>query len=170
MVESETHKFNEKMDITYNQYIKDAMEGEVALQKELERTLGKEKAHQLLRDWGQERTVRGLESYLKKARIQIESFEDFKKHQDEMWNSSHVKHTHTCETTVDESDRVTYIVTECIWAKAMQELDAAELGQLTMCDNDFLSASIYNPKIELIRTKTLMNGDDCCDFTYIWKK
>jgi hypothetical protein len=170
MVDSKTHKFDEKFDITYGQYIKDTMEGEVALEKELERTLGKEKAHQLLRSWAEKRTVQGLESYLEKSKTRIESFNDFKKHYEEMWNSPHMKHTHTCETTVNEPDRVVYKITECIWAKAMQDLEAAELGKVTMCDIDFVSASVYNPKIELVRTKTLMNGDDCCDFTYIWKE
>jgi len=170
MVDSATHKFDEKLDITYNQYIKDTMEGEVSLEKELEESLGKEKAHQLLRRWAEKRTVQSLESYLEKTGVKIETFEDFKEHQKEMWNSLHVKHTHTCKTTVNEPDRVTYTVTECIWAKAMKELGAAELGQLTMCDIDFVTASAYNSKIELVRTKTLMNGDSCCDFTYIWKE
>ncbi|MFW9957605.1 MAG: L-2-amino-thiazoline-4-carboxylic acid hydrolase [Candidatus Odinarchaeota archaeon] len=170
MTDLEAHKFDAKFEITYSQYIKDTMEGEVALQKELERTLGKEKAHTLLRDWTKKRTVRSMERFIKNKGIQIETFEDFKKVQDEMWNGPHVKHTHTSQTTNDKHDRVTYTVSECIWAKTMQELGAAELGQLTMCDNDFVSASIYHPKIELVRTKTLMNGDDCCDFTYVWKE
>jgi len=169
MADSKIHKFDEKLDITYSQYVKDMLAGEVALQKELERVLGKEKAHQLLHAWAKEKTVRSLESFLEKAGIQIETFADFKKHQDVMWNSNHVKHTHTCQTIADGPDRVTYLVTECIWAKVMKELDATELGRVTMCDIDFDSASVYHPRIELDRTKTLMNGDECCDFTYIWK-
>jgi len=89
---------------------------------------------------------------------------------DEMWVSEHVSKTHTCEMTNNESDSVTYEVTECIWAKMMRELDAPDLGLLTMCDLDFISASVYHPNIKLIREKTLMHGDDCCDFTYVWKK
>jgi hypothetical protein len=168
MLKSKTHKFDEKLDVTYGQYIKDTMEGEVALEKELERSLGKEKAHQLLRDWAEKRTIAGLERFLEASKIQIETFEDFKEHQEKMWNSPHMKHTHSCKTTLNEPSKVTYTVTECIWAKAMQELGAAELGQLTMCDIDFVSASVYNSKIELVRTKTLMNGDSCCD--YVWKE
>ena len=170
MTTTKTHKFNEKLDITYSQYIKDSMAGEVALERELERVLGIEKAHTILREWAGKRTVDGLKKYLEDAGIKIHNFDDFKKHMDKMWSSGHVSKTHTCETTNDSSDRVTYKVTECIWATMMRELDAADLGQLTMCDLDFISASIYHPNIKLIREKTLMNGDDCCDFTYVWKK
>ena len=170
MTTSKTHKFDEKLDITYAQYIKDSMAGEVALQRELERVLSKEKAHSILREWAEKRTVAGLKKYLEDARIKIHNFEDFKKHMDEMWVSEHVSKTHTCKTIKNESDSVTYEVTECIWAKMMRELGATDLGLITMCDIDFVSASVYHPNIKLVREKTLMNGDDCCDFTYVWKK
>lgn len=170
MTTTKTHKFDEKLDITYSQYIKDSMAGEVALQRELERVLGKEKTHTILREWAERRTVDGLKKYLEDAGIKIRNFDDFKKHMEEMWVSGHVAKTHTCETINDDSETVTYRVTECIWAKMMRELDAADLGLLTMCDLDFISASVYHPNIKLVREKTLMNGDDCCDFTYVWNK
>lgn len=169
MTDQSRHKFDEKLDLTYSQYVKDTMAGEVALQKELERVMGKKKAHTLLREWSEKRTLEGLQNYLEKSNTKISNFEEFKAHQEEMWKSPHVSHTHTCETTLSGPDRVTYKVTECIWAKTMKELDAVELGELTMCDIDFKSAHVYHPKIKLIRTKTLMRGDDCCDFTYVWE-
>lgn len=50
MTDNKTHKFDEKLDITYGQYIRDSMAGEIALQRELERVLGKEKTHTILRE------------------------------------------------------------------------------------------------------------------------
>jgi len=170
MAITKTHKFDEKINITYGQYIKDSMAGEVALQRELERILGMEQTHKILREWAENRAVDGLKKYLEDTGVQIRNFSDFKKHMDKMWVSEHVSMTHTCETINNSSDRITYKVTECIWAKMMRELDAADLGLLTMCDLDFITASVYHPNIKLIREKTLMNGDDCCDFTYIWEK
>ena len=170
MTTTKTHKFDEKLDITYGQYIKDSMAGEVALQRELEGVLGKEKAHSILREWSEKRTIELVKEYLKDSGTKISNFEDFKNYMDAMWVSEHTLKTHTCEKTNSSSDSVTYEVTECIWAKMMRELDASELGLLTMCDLDFISASVYNPNIKLVREKTLMNGDAYCDFTYIWKK
>jgi len=169
MTATKIHKFDEKLNITYSEYIKDSMVGEVALQRELERVLGKEKAHTILREWAEKRTVDGLKKYLEDAGVKIHNFDEFKKHMDEMWVSEHVSKTHTCEKTKNETSSVTYEVTECIWAKMMRELGASDLGLLTMCDLDFVSASVYHSNIKLVREKTLMNGDDCCDFTYIWK-
>lgn len=169
MTSTKIHKFDEKLDVTYGQYIKDRMVGEVALERELERALGNEKAHEILREWSEKRTVRLVREYLEESGVEIKNFEDFKEYMGKSWNSEHSQRTHTCETTKSSSDSVTYEVTECIWAKMMRELDAADLGLLTMCNIDFVTASVYHPNIKLVREKTLMNGDDCCDFTYVWK-
>ncbi|MCP4727110.1 MAG: L-2-amino-thiazoline-4-carboxylic acid hydrolase, partial [bacterium] len=34
------------------------------------------------------------------------------------------------------------------------------------CCRDFAFQDGFNPKIELVRTKTIMEGDDICDFCY----
>jgi hypothetical protein len=169
MTSGKIHKFDKKLDITYGQYIRDSMSGEVDLQRELERVLGKEKTHAILREWAETRTVKLVKEHLKESGVEIKNFEDFKKYMGKMWLSEHTLRTHTCETTKSSSNSVTYKVTECIWAKMMRELGASDLGLLTMCDIDFVSASVYHPNIKLIREKTLMNGDDYCDFTYVWK-
>ena len=84
------------------------------------------------------------------------------------WESEALRQTHTCRIENDGPKQVSYTVTECIWQEAMQRLDAADLGKLTMCDLDFETAPLYHPNIRLKRTKTLMEGHDCCDFTYVW--
>ncbi|MFW9981717.1 MAG: L-2-amino-thiazoline-4-carboxylic acid hydrolase [Candidatus Thorarchaeota archaeon] len=169
MAKPKTHKFDEKVDISFIQYIKNSLSGEVELQRELERVLGEDEAHRILKEWATKKTSEAIREILENSGIKIQNLRDFKKYMDEMWLSERISKTHTCETFDSKSDDVTYKVTECIWAKAMRELDAADLGLLTMCDIDFVSASIYNPNLKLIREKTLMNGDDYCDFTYVWK-
>jgi len=168
MSDKKSHKFDEKIDVTYRQYILDTMAGEVSLEKELESVLGKEKAHELIRTWAENRTVASFKDYLKKIQIKIDTFDDFIKHMDEMWASKHVSHTHACTKTNETENSVTYTVTECIWTDIMKKLEATDLGKITMCDLDFVTADLYNPHISLIRKKTLMNGDEHCDFTYVW--
>lgn len=169
MVAPKTHKFDDKLDITYGQYIMDSMEGEVALQRELEQVLGKKKTYKILRNWAEKRTVKLIKEHLEKSGVVITDLEDFVNYMDKMWSSASSQRTNTCEKIKMDTGSVTYKVTECIWAEKMKELGASDLGQLTMCDIDFLTASAYHPKIKLIREKTIMNGDDCCDFTYVWK-
>ncbi|MDZ7314471.1 MAG: L-2-amino-thiazoline-4-carboxylic acid hydrolase [candidate division KSB1 bacterium] len=60
-------------------------------------------------------------------------------------------------------------VTECLWAQAFREADAADLGFAAICHADEAIAASFDPRLKLTRTKTLMNGDDCCHFRWVWE-
>jgi len=80
-----------------------------------------------------------------------------------------VKHILT-DQIVEKSDKFLRTkITECLWAKIFQESDAADIGYAGICYPDFAMTSAFNPKIKLIRPKTLMQGHDCCDFQYYWE-
>ena len=65
---------------------------------------------------------------------------------------------------IEESDEVFEIkVTECLWAKTFRDKNAADIGYATVCQGDFTEATAYHPKLKLRRTKTLMQGHDCCN-------
>ena len=57
-------------------------------------------------------------------------------------------------------------VTKCLYARTVRDMDAADLGYQWICSNDYVIAETLHPKIMLTRTKTLMQGDDCCEFHY----
>ena len=169
MNDESVHKFKERLETTYDKFYINAFAEQVALIRELENVLGKNKAHEIVGEWSEKRAVNGIKGYLEGEGISISNFEEFKNHVKQMWESPRVKRTHTCSVTNSTPNSVTYTVTECIWAETMKELKAADLGNLMMCQTDFASAKAYNPKISLTRTKIIMNGDDCCDFTYTWE-
>lgn len=58
-------------------------------------------------------------------------------------------------------------VTECLWAQTFRGADAGDLGYVLICDGDYASAEGFNPKMRMIRTKTLMQGHDCCNHRYV---
>jgi len=58
-------------------------------------------------------------------------------------------------------------ISQCLWAKTFQEMDAADIGYATTCHPDFAVASAFNPKITLIRTQTLMQGHDACNHRWV---
>jgi hypothetical protein len=58
-------------------------------------------------------------------------------------------------------------VTECLWAKTYREANAGDLGYILSCYGDYASAEGFNPKMRMIRTKTLMQGNDCCNQRYV---
>jgi hypothetical protein len=57
--------------------------------------------------------------------------------------------------------------TECLWAKTFREAGAEDIGYAGCCHQDYASAKAFNPDLELVREKTLMQGGDCCHFK--WK-
>ena len=79
------------------------------------------------------------------------------------------KHTFTREIIQDTDTVFEMKFTECLWAKTFREAQAADLGFSCICFADYAMAETYNPKITLIRNKTLMQGHDCCNHKYVFK-
>jgi len=78
-----------------------------------------------------------------------------------------VKHVLTWEDGERTERSVSTEFTECLWATTFREVNASDIGYAAICYPDYASASAFNPKIKLIRHKTLMEGHDCCDFQYV---
>jgi len=68
----------------------------------------------------------------------------------------------------DTDTRQVYRFTRCMWAEVFAELDALDIG-FWLCEGDVPMASAFNPAIGFQRTKTLMEGDDCCDHIFYLK-
>jgi len=58
-------------------------------------------------------------------------------------------------------------VSRCLWAETFRQANAAELGYITICHADYPMTTAFNPKIKMIRSKTLMQGHDCCNHHYV---
>jgi len=52
-------------------------------------------------------------------------------------------------------------------ASKSQFPSAAHIGYAGICHPDFVAARGFNPKIRLIRAKTLMQCRDCCNHRYV---
>ena len=74
----------------------------------------------------------------------------------------------TAEFTVEEKrpDLLKLRVTRCLFADEMRKLNAADSGFAFYCAYDYGFCQGLNPAIKFTRTKTLMQGDDCCNHTY----
>jgi len=62
--------------------------------------------------------------------------------------------------------RLSLRVSKCVFAERMRDLDAAQIGHACYCAYDDGFCRGLNPRIRFTRTKTLMQGDACCDHTY----
>jgi hypothetical protein len=73
-------------------------------------------------------------------------------------------------TVAEDTDTVHELkVTECLWARTFLDAKAGDLGYAGICFGDYAFAKAFNPAIEMVRDKTLMQGHDCCNHRYLWK-
>jgi hypothetical protein len=59
--------------------------------------------------------------------------------------------------------------TKCGWHERAKRLGNTEQMFYIICATDPYAVEGFNPNMGLKRTKTLMQGDDCCDFYYYYK-
>jgi hypothetical protein len=81
-------------------------------------------------------------------------------------NSELYKNALTFEIFNKTDTSVEMKVTECLWAQTFREADAAEIGFAGICYADYATTKAFNPKMKFIRSKTLMEGGDCCQSQY----
>jgi hypothetical protein len=60
--------------------------------------------------------------------------------------------------------------TRCRYAEMYRELGMPKLGFTLSCARDFALVEGFNPRIELRRTQTIMEGADHCDFRFTLQK
>ena len=79
------------------------------------------------------------------------------------------KHVLTLEMVEDTPQAFEVKVTECLYAKTFREAGAAEIGYSLICHRDYADCQGFNPRITMIRSKTLMQGDDYCNHRFVWE-
>ena len=138
--------------------ITQAVQAQIPLVRAMERELGREKAHRLVRealDAANRKTVAARGSLLDIETLAAEfaAFGEGVRYEFE---------------TVERTDTLLRNhVTHCDYAAFMERIGARDLGALLICDSDFAMADELGLKLE--RTKTCMQGDGMCNFCYTVK-
>jgi hypothetical protein len=163
-------KFETSIETTVRQHFLDIHGKEVAIIREMERVLGKEKADTIVRKWSEHNAVEDVRRLVQAEKKPIKNFADVsalvRRWVDDL-NSSNMEDVSITEET---ADKCACTVVQCIYATVFKALNATDLGYIRFCEHDFETAKAIHPKVALRRTKTLMQGNDCCDFVYYWKK
>jgi hypothetical protein len=162
------HKFHEKMELTYEQYFQNSARSAVELAKAFERALGRERTFEILKKATEKSAVESVKNETSKK--PVKNFEDFKLLRKQKEKSPLWAHMLTLTHPEETPKKLSYHVTECLWAKTFKEMNATDLGYILCCGSDFAMARAYHPKMRLKRTKTLMQGDSYCNHTYYWKE
>lgn len=165
MEDKKPHKFQSKMDLTYEQYIHACYDGIIQFSRELEQTLGREKTFEIIGKAREKYDLKLVKQQLS-GRETIKNFEDFKVFMKELHESGFASHLFTMTYLGDTATEIEFHTTECLLAKVFRDMKAADLGYVMLCKPDFVTTPSYCPNVRLRRTKTLMQGNDYCDTTY----
>ncbi len=160
------HKFLEDSNLTFQEVFDFAYKGLIPVLQGLAKELGEERFFEVLK-----KVV--FESSLKAGQDTARQLpcNDFAAFNASMREPSHFgKHILTLEIIEDTPQTVEVKVTECLWAKTFREMGAADLGYRLICYRDYADCQGFNPKITLTRSKTLMQGDDCCNHRFVWEE
>ena len=160
------HKFLEDSGMSFQEVFKFAYGDFIELMQTFANEIGQEKLLEMLKRESEVYAKKEAQEYLKK--LPKNDFATFRAETKEKPNRFW-EHVVTKVITEDTESSFEEKITECLFAKTFREAGAADIGYAYCCYYDFPSAQAYNPKLKLIRTKTLMEGDDCCNPRYIWE-
>jgi len=162
----EKHKFLTNSGMNYKQVFEFAYQDSfIPLIQNLANDIGREKFIEMLKKASSEAGANRAKTWAKEVpKNGLVTFTAILRKPNRFW-----KHTCTHELIEDTAEVVEVKYTECLWAKTFRGANALDIGYAALCHGDFAIARAFNPKIRLIRTKTLMQGDDCCNHRYVWE-
>jgi hypothetical protein len=158
------HKFLVSADVTFEDMFNFAYRDSfIPLMLVLAKAGGREKFVEILRQGASEAASLGIQNAAKSLpKRDLAAFVAPLKNPDHFWKNV------LTFTVVEDSPKAFEVkVTECLWAKTFRGMNAADIGFATICFPDYAAASAFNPKLKMIRTKTLMQGHDCCNHRYV---
>jgi len=157
------HKFLEDSGMTFTEVYNMAYADAVPIFKGLEGEIGSQKFLEMLKRIVSDISRQQSAEYAKKlGKNDLAAYTQDMRQRSRFWN-----HVLTYQVVEDTPKAVEIKVTECLWAKTFHEAKAAELGYALICYGDYAAAEGFNPKMCMIRTKTLMQGNDCCNHRYV---
>jgi len=164
-LQEEEHKFDKKLpgpDMTYRIFSAARQQSFIRFARFLQKEIGEEKVIDLIKKATVERMRERAKSDLKRLgksdfRSDISIFRDPR-----MLGRLNME-------IIEDTDTVFEIrVTDCLSAEAFLPYKAGDIGYASVCWGDYNWASDFNPKIKMVRDKTLMQGHDCCNHKYMW--
>jgi hypothetical protein len=164
---TQKHKFSEDSGMTVEQVFRFSFENSIPILQNLAQVIGKEKFLGMLKTAANESTAQFIRSATKD--LPKRDFAAFVDWNLKIMNSPPFDKAVTFEI-VEKTDKVFEVkITECLLAKILREMNAADIGYVIGCDPDGVSIREFNPKIKGTNPKNLMKGDDVCIERYYWE-
>jgi fumarate reductase iron-sulfur subunit len=137
---------------------------EILTRREIEARIAAPLIKAFVNEFGKDRTLKIVEPVIKSlardSGAQLSKVEHFAKTMP-LWSKNDALQFEILE----QSDKkFSMNVTRCRYAEMYKELGIQDLGYTLSCARDFAMVEGFNPKIELKRKQTIMEGADYCDF------
>lgn len=163
---SDKHKFQEDSGMTFEEVYNFAYKGYIGLMQALAKELGGDSFLEALKRAASQSAAQGAKKEAEDAPSNdLGAFTAGIRDRNRFW-----KHVLSLDIVEDTETAFEVKVSECLWAKTFREGNAADIGYAGVCHPDFAACQAFNPKIRMIRTKTLMQGDDCCNHRWVWEE
>ena len=159
------HKFLEGSNMTFQEVFDFAFKSLIPVLQGLAKELGEDHFLKALRKVAFESALKAGQDTAR--RLPCNDFAAFTGSGSEP--SHFAKHVLTREIVEDTPHAFELKVTECLWAKTFREMGAADIGYVLLCHTDYADCQGFNSGITLTRSKTLMQGDDCCNHRFVWE-
>jgi hypothetical protein len=165
LLDQEEHKFDKKLpgpDMTYRRFAAVRHRSFIRFARFLQKEIGEERVLELIKKETEQRLNAQAKRDLKRL-----GNSDFKSYIS-IFRDPGMLSSLTMEI-IEDTDKVFEIrVTDCMAAESYLPHKAGDIGYAAVCWGDYNWATDFNPKIKLVRDKTLMQGHDCCNHKYIW--
>ena len=123
----------------------------------------------MLAAMSREEAINLIQKYIKvtiKSRSNSANFiESLKDYVNRLKNTTMMWQTHDGILKMYNDEKIVYKVKKCRWAEVLQDCDK-EICYSMMCYQDLFQVKNLNPDFNLTRSKTIMQGDEYCDFCY----
>ena len=165
-VESSGTNFQQDSQMTFQEVYDFAFKGLIPIFKNLAAEIGEAQFVETIKRISSELALQGGEEGAKEAACNdLHTLTTWAREPNHFW-----KHVLDFEIIEDTNAAFEVRVSNCLWAKTFRENDAAEIGAALICHADYATCRGFNPNIRLERTKTLMQGDECCNHRWIFEQ
>ena len=164
---NEAKKFKNKFEISYENYMIGRFQPMSGIIQKFIAEFGEERVMQLVSEYMDEITIKSIKQ--SEEENSIENFSQFKLKFMKMINTEFMKNTITYSIIEDSDYKMEFKITKCLWARVMKKFGyEGERGYTICCKPDYAMTTAFHKNLKLSRTKTLMQGDDCCNPIYHW--
>ena len=166
---NDAKKFRKSFEITYEDFFLARFMPMLGCIKKFMSEFGEDRALSLVTEYIDELAVEQTQNTIQD--INIENFAQFKIMLMKILNTEFMRNCTSYQVIEDTESQFKLRFTKCLWAKTFTELKFdGEKGHRTACRAYYTITSGLSPNVKLSRTKTLMQGDECCELCYKWEK